>query len=171
MNARTLVLTPWYFPFTSVDWRVAVTLLYLRKAEVVASYPEEIRFPSTTIKMPAVIRLRRPQSATAQGAKFSQWDLCLRHDFTCPSCEAIQPASQLTNGRAGSRTRGGRTVWTNIFVAADHNARAGACASAMDGKRSRASFQPLQLQLESPLIDPATAPDEWRDTDEPERRR
>ena len=165
MNARTLVLTPWYFPFTTVDWRAAVTLLYLRKAEVVATYPEEIRSPSTTIKMPAVIRLRRQRTATWGDTKFSQSDLYLRDDFTCTGCDAALSASQLAYGHLGSRTRGGRTVWTNILTAGRGDTGPGARAATRGSARSTESMPlPLELPLDPPLVDPATAPDEWCDT-------
>ncbi len=165
MNARTLVLTPWYFPFATVDWRAAVTLLYLRKAAVVATYPEEIRSPSTTIKMPAVIRLRRQVESTQCGTEFSQSDLCLRRNFACAGFDVFLFTSQPTYDHLGARTRGGRTVWTNILTAGRGDTRPGARTAAPGSVRStQSSLQPLELPLDPPLVDPATAPDEWCDT-------
>ena len=59
MHTRTLVLTPWYFPHKVIRWEDAITLCYLGKVDVVVSYDDEIRSPSTTLRMPAVVRLRR----------------------------------------------------------------------------------------------------------------
>jgi len=172
MNARTLVLTPWYFPFTTVDWRAAVALLYLRKAEVVASYPEETRSPSTAFKMPAVIRLRRQQSASERGTKFSQSDLVLRHSFSCAGCDTIHPTSQLAYDHVPPRSRGGRTVWADLLVADGGSATTGARAAAKRGSRSpQPTFQPLELPLDPPLASPADAPDGWGDTTAVWRRR
>ena len=40
MTARTLVLTPWYFPHKVIAWQEAITLVYLDKVDVVANFDE-----------------------------------------------------------------------------------------------------------------------------------
>ena len=165
MNARTLVLTAGYFPFTIVDWKTAVTLLYLGKAEVVSSYDEEIRSPSTALKSPAVIRLRKQVRTTKRNVKFSRINVYVRDDFTCAYCGAKLPMSKLTYDHVLPRARGGRTVWTNILTACyDCNAKKGASTLAEAGMRpQRRAYQPLELPLHAPVVDPGSAPDEWRD--------
>ena len=83
MTSRTLVLTSWYFPHRIVTWEAAVTLVYLGKVDVLVSYDEEIRSPSTAIKMPAVVRLKKKTAATKRGVKFSRMNIYVRDDFAC----------------------------------------------------------------------------------------
>ena len=40
MHAKTLVLTPWYFPHKVIVWEEAITLLYLEKVDVVVNYDD-----------------------------------------------------------------------------------------------------------------------------------
>ena len=62
MAKRTLVLTPWYFPHKVVSWQTAVTMMYLGKVDVLVSYSEEIRSPSTVVwKTPSTTLSKRPR--------------------------------------------------------------------------------------------------------------
>jgi len=83
MAKRTLVLTPWYFPHKVVSWQTAVTMMYLGKVDVLVSYSEEIRSPSTTIKTPAVLRLKKKVITIKRGVRFSRLNVYTRDNFTC----------------------------------------------------------------------------------------
>ncbi len=87
MTARTLVLTSWYFPHKIVCWQDAITLMYLGKVDVVASYDEEDPLP---VHDPADAGRRAPQAhdpGEKHGVKFSRMNVYLRDDFTCAYCE------------------------------------------------------------------------------------
>ena len=165
MNARTLVLAPWYFPHTVIGWKHAVMLYCLGKVEVVESYTSEVGSPSTSIKTPAVVRLLEKISTTKRGVKFSRINVYLRDNFTCGHCGHKLPMSQLTYDHVLPRARGGLTRWDNIVTACYVcNAKKGARTPVDSGMQpNREPFQPLSLPLHPPLIDVRSAPAEWRD--------
>ena len=59
MSTRTLLLTAWYFPLRVLRWQDAVKMVYEGTVDGLAEYDEELRSPSVTWNMPAVVRLRR----------------------------------------------------------------------------------------------------------------
>jgi len=165
MNSRTLVLTSWYFPHKIVPWEAAVTLVYLGKAEVVVSYDEEIRSPSTAIKLPAVLRLKKKTATTKRGVKFSRINVYLRDDFTCQYCSVKQPVRGLTYDHVIPRAQGGRTEWENIVTACYpcNSAKGNRTPDQAGMFPRRDPIKPASLPLAPPRIDIATAPVEWRD--------
>ena len=79
MQTRTLVLTHWYFPHKVIRWQDAITLSCLGKVDVIVSYDDLIRSPSTTLRMPAVIRLRRKRWVSWEAiAILRMWSLMTR---------------------------------------------------------------------------------------------
>jgi len=165
MQSRTLVLTPWYFPHKVVRWEDAITLYFLGKVDVIVSYDDEVRSPSTTLRMPAVVRLRKKISAQRRGVRFSRINVYLRDDFTCAYCEMKLPRSLLTYDHVRPRSRGGRTEWENIVTACRPcNAKKANKTPDESGMWPRKPpYRPTTLPRLPPLIDPATAPIEWRD--------
>lgn len=165
MHTKTLVLTPWYFPHKVIRWEDAVTLSYLGKADVVVSYHDEIRSPSTTLRMPAVVRLRRKIARTKPGVRFSRLNVYVRDGFACAYCRLKLPMSKLTYDHVLPRSRGGRTEWENIVTAcAPCNARKANKTPDESGMwPNKPPHRPNSLPLMPPLIDPDTAPAEWRD--------
>ena len=93
---KTLVLSSWYFPHRIVSWESAVTLVFLEKAQVVVEYDEEVRSPSVSIRMPAVIRLNRPVKLTKTSPKLTRGNLYLRDGYCCVYCEERLPVRELT---------------------------------------------------------------------------
>ncbi len=165
MNTRTLLLTSWYFPHKIIRWQDAITMLYLNKADAVVDYSETVCSPSTTIPLPAVVRLRRHFGKVKRGVKFSRVNLFTRDDFRCQYCGDKKAMSKLTFDHVVPRSCGGRTEWNNIVAA---------CRPCNSLKRNRtpdesgmfphnAPRQPKSLPLMPPLIDAARAPLEWRD--------
>jgi len=165
MNSRTLVLTSWYFPHRIVSWEAAVTLVYLGKVDVLVSYSDEIRSPSTSIKVPAVLRLKKKTAATKRGVKFSRMNVYVRDDFACQYCGVKQSMSALTYDHVIPRAQGGRTEWENIVTACNLcNARKGNRTPDQAGMFPlRDPTRPISLPLVPPRIDVANAPAEWRD--------
>jgi 5-methylcytosine-specific restriction endonuclease McrA len=163
MQRHVLVLTSWYFPYQVIPWQAAITQLYLGKAERLADYAEEVRSPSITMKMPAVVRLRRDLGKRKRGIKFSRFNVYTRDDFRCQYCGERKPMRELTFDHVVPRAHGGSTTWDNIVTACKP------CNSAK-GRRScdeagmfprREPVRPKTLPLHSPVGDPDRAPTEW----------
>jgi 5-methylcytosine-specific restriction endonuclease McrA len=160
-----LLLTSWYFPHKIVRWEDAVTMLCLGKAETVIEYDEVVRSPSTAMRMPAVIRLRRSFGKVKRGVKFSRVNVFTRDGHRCQYCGGRFAASKLTFDHVLPRSCGGRTEWTNIVTACRPcNARKGNRTPDESGMFPiNEPRQPKVLPLTTPWIDVATAPHEWRD--------
>ena len=164
-HSRTLLLNQWYFPIKVVSWQDAVTLLYLEKVDVVVTYDDTIRSPTTSIKTPAVVRLRMKTRTTKRGVKFSRVNVFTRDSFTCQYCGTKLAMNLLTYDHVIPRSRGGRTQWDNIVTACyGCNSKKG------DRTPDEASMHPFRkperpksLPLTPPRIDVAKAPVEWRD--------
>jgi 5-methylcytosine-specific restriction endonuclease McrA len=120
---RTLVLSMSYEPVSIVSWKQAVTLLYSDKVEVVEEYDQPLRSPSTTIMIPAVVRLKKPFKRFRKPLKFSRSNVYARDQYRCQYCGQRFPVSELTYDHVIPRSQGGKTVWTNIATACEHDNR------------------------------------------------
>lgn len=107
---QTLILNQFYRPHEVVEWKDAVTAMFKGTVEVLVQYDEVLAhidrqtlatFPELrralrqvigtdaeelTIKVPAVLVLRRKTSHTKSGVKFSKINVCLRDNFSCQYC-------------------------------------------------------------------------------------
>src|SRR4051812_15668156 len=114
MNAQTLVLTPWYTPHKIISWQTAVVMSFLDKVEIVEEYDEILRSPSVSMKVPAVVRLKKSIGGIKRGVKFSKLNVLQRDGFRCQYCGAKGSADQLNYDHVIPRAQGGKTGWDNI---------------------------------------------------------
>jgi 5-methylcytosine-specific restriction endonuclease McrA len=162
MHTRTLLLTPWYFPLKILRWQDAVKLRYEEIVDVVVEYEDEIRSPSVTWRVPAVVRLRKMARTENRGVKFSRRNVYQRDGYRCQYCGERKHARELSYDHVVPRSAGGRTIWTNIVAACR------ACNTRKDDQTCdeasmwplRAPRRPLSLPLSPPLFD-REVPAEW----------
>jgi len=114
MSADCLVLTPWLAPHQAVCWQEAITLVYLQKADVLEHYDDVVSSPSTTLQLPAVIRLKKQISRRKTDVKFSRINVYLRDGFRCQYCGLKRQMKGLNFDHVIPRSQGGQTVWENI---------------------------------------------------------
>lgn len=164
MEARTLVLTPWYLPYRVISWQDAITMVYLEKVEVVVAYDEQIRSPSRTMEMPAVIRMRRKVTANRYRIRFSRLNVFMRDGFRCMYCGVEHSARELTFDHVVPRSQGGRTEWNNILSSCNTcNSKKGNRTPAQAGMDPiRYPFKPKSLPMRPQRLDLGRVPDEWR---------
>ena len=110
MEARTLLLTAWYFPIKILRWEDAVKMMYEELVDVVADYDETISSPSVTWQLPAVVRLRKKTRSTKRGVKFSRMNVYTRDKFCCQYCNTQVPMRGLSYDHVIPRSAGGKTV-------------------------------------------------------------
>lgn len=166
MSRRTLLLTPWYTPKTILHWQDAIKMMYEETVDVVVSYDEDIRSPSVTWKMPAVVRLRKLARKTQRGAvKFSRQNVYARDRYTCQYCSNRFEHEDLSYDHVVPKSAGGRRTFTNIVTAckACNLRKANMTCDQAGMFPLRAPFEPKSLPLLGPRIDAETAPDEWQD--------
>ena len=113
---RTLLLNATFEPIAIVPWKKAITLVFLRKVEVLSEYEREIMSVSRSMKLPAVVRLLRFVRNHRNGLRFSRRNVLLRDDYTCQYCGKRFEPKHLTCDHVVPKSRGGITEWTNIVT-------------------------------------------------------
>ncbi len=113
----TLLLNFTYEPLRIIDWKRAVILIYLGKAEPVSTYNIKIRSVSFSMDLPAVIRLLKyVKDGRRIYVRFSRENVYIRDNYTCQYCGRKFPSSKLTYDHVIPKSRGGETSWTNIVT-------------------------------------------------------
>ena len=105
-----------YFPLSLLSWQEAVSGMVQGRVAVVAEYDEWARSPSTRLRLPSVVALRRYVKGRSRVA-FTRYNVFLRDRFTCQYCQTRLPASALTFDHVVPRSRGGATSWSNVVAA------------------------------------------------------
>lgn len=161
--SRVLLLTPWMAPHKVISWETAITLYYLNKVDILETYDEEIKSPSVTMKLPAVVRLRTSLDTVKRGVKFSRVNVFLRDGFRCQYCGERKKMKELNYDHVVPRVKGGRTVWDNIVTACypcnDRKADKSLKESGM--KLLRQPYKPKTLPLAYLQFDRQSIPEVW----------
>jgi 5-methylcytosine-specific restriction endonuclease McrA len=105
-----------YFPLSLLSWQDAVNAVFSERVSVVAEYDAWARSPSTRVRLPSVVALRKYQR-TPRRVAFTRFNVFLRDRFTCQYCGEAFAASALTFEHVIPRSHGGRTTWSNIVTA------------------------------------------------------
>ncbi|MCH8156702.1 MAG: HNH endonuclease [Nitrospinae bacterium] len=115
-SIKSLVLNQTYEPLQFCSARRAIVMILTGRAEFLESDGFVVRSPSTTFKLPAVIRvLKRVKRARRKGVAFSKKNILRRDNFTCQYCGVNNHS--LTVDHILPKSRGGKTTWTNVVVA------------------------------------------------------
>lgn len=114
---RTLLLNATYEPLMVIDWRRAVSLVFLGKSDVLAEHSKVIRSPSQSMRVPSVLRLRERVRRAKPVVRFSRTNVYARDESRCQYCGEKFSASALTFDHVLPRSRGGQTTWQNIVTA------------------------------------------------------
>lgn len=162
MGLRTLVLNVYMQPHAVTSWQEGVTLAVCDKADVIAEYDDVCSSPSLSVKIPAVVRLRKEFSPHKRGVKFSRINVLTRDGFKCCYCGKKKSVEELNYDHVVPRSRGGKTEWTNIvsscFVC---NRRKGARTPKEAGLRMHfLPYRPKVLPMTQVLVR-GEKPDLW----------
>jgi len=113
---KVLLLNLTYEPLKIINWKKAVTLLLLGKVEVLEEYNKEVHAVSFKIKLPSVVRLLKLVKWKKAPVKFSRQNIYERDNYSCQYCGRHMPPEDLTYDHVIPKSRGGKTVWTNIVT-------------------------------------------------------
>ncbi len=166
MTTRTLLLTPWYVPTQILRWQDAIKMVYEETVDVIVEYDEEVRSPSVTWRMPAVVRLRKlKRDRTQNSVKFSRVNVYARDKRRCQYCGERFDEADLSYDHVVPKRAGGRRTWANIVTACKAcNSRKGSRSCDEVGMWPiRSPREPSSLPLTGPRIDVEKAPEEWQD--------
>lgn len=104
-------------PPSTINWKEAITYLWLEKVHVLEWYDDWIvRSSSWETKVPAVIMLKE-MHRRRRSPRFSRYNVHLRDMFTCQYCHIQLPQSKLTMDHVLPISKGGKTNWENIVSA------------------------------------------------------
>ncbi len=150
-------------PIQIMSWRDAIVDLYLGKVESVVDYNEEIRSPSTTMKLPAVVRILRKTSQIKHRVKFSKSNIVNRDSGRCQYCLTRLPISKLTYDHVFPRSRGGETTWENVVCACKkcNSKKADKTPEEAGMQLHTVPRQPHSLPVEPLRIREQNVPEQW----------
>ena len=138
----TLLLNASYEPLRIISWKKALTLFFAGKVEVIEEYDHQVHAITFAIKLPSIIRLLKyVRVKNHNKVKFSRANIYARDDYTCQYCGKKFPSEDLTFDHVTPRSKGGRTMWTNVVTA---------CSSC---NLVKASFMPHECGMH-PLTEP-----------------
>lgn len=134
-----------YLPLSAVQWKEAITYLWLDKCDVLEWYDDWIVRSSTwETRVPAVIMLKEFQKRRRM-PRFSKTNLYLRDLYTCQYCSTQFPRRLLTLDHVRPISMGGKTSWDNIVAACGPcNTRKG---NKMNMRPVKAPYQPDYYEL------------------------
>ena len=115
-NLRSLVLNGAYEPLQFTAARRALILVLLGKAEALESDGFYARTPTTTFRLPTVIKLHRYVRRPVKfGVAFSKKNVFKRDGHTCQYCGAR--GKDLTIDHVVPKSQGGASQWGNVVTA------------------------------------------------------
>ena len=106
-----------YLPLSAVQWKEAITYMYLDKCDVLEWYDDWIVSSANwETRVPAVIMLKEFQRRR-RTPRFSKTNLYLRDLYTCQYCNNQFSRNSLTLDHVKPISLGGKTNWENIVAA------------------------------------------------------
>lgn len=131
-------------PPSTIQWKEAITYLWLEKVHVLEWYDDWIvRSSSWETRVPAVIMLK-DMYRRRRTPRFSKYNVHLRDMFVCQYCYSQFPQTKLTLDHVLPISLGGKTSWENIVSAC------GPCNSQKSNKLikpKRIPYQPTYYEL------------------------
>lgn len=112
---KVVVLTRDYIPLMYCDMHRAITLVYLKKAEIVRESGDFLRSVSERFPIPKVIRLlsKLVRQVTPR-VTYTRKNIHVRDNYTCQYCGST---SNLTLDHVMPVSRGGKSTWENVVTA------------------------------------------------------
>jgi 5-methylcytosine-specific restriction endonuclease McrA len=114
---RALLLDRAYRPVRAVSWRRAVLLGMSGRVDVLEHYARQIRTPSRTVPLPAVLRVPHWSHRAPASVALTRRNVLLRDGHVCSYCGSPGHGRELTIDHVVPRSRGGRTAWDNVVAA------------------------------------------------------
>lgn len=127
-----------YFPLSIWPWQEAMKAIFRGSVTVVSEYELTVRSPSREFKLPSVLALKE-YIPLARTPAFTRFNVFLRDQWLCQYCGENYKTSELTFDHVIPRSKGGRTMWTNIVTACQ-------CCNMTKGNRLPAEAKMFPLQ-------------------------
>ena len=106
-----------YLPLSAVQWKEAITYMFLDKCTVLEWYDDWVVHSATwETKVPSVIMLK-DFMRRRRNPRFSKANLYLRDLYTCQYCNTPYSKQSLSLDHVIPLSKGGKTNWENIVAA------------------------------------------------------
>ncbi len=155
-----------YFPLSLWSWQDAIKAVFLDRVNIVSQYEQVVRSPNFEMRLPSVISLKE-YVPSARRPAFTRFNVFLRDRFCCQYCGTPFPTHELTFDHVIPRSRGGRTLWTNVVTACSscNLAKGSFTPRECDMHPLTEPFQPtaFQLQENGRAFPPGYLHESWRD--------
>jgi len=159
MNVSVLKLNQNYEPLEIINWKEALKLVFLEKAEAIKIYDIKIHTPNQEFNVPAIIRLFKQFKKPRKKIRFNKRNVFIRDNYMCQYCGLED--DKLTIDHIVPKVKGGRTEWTNVV----------ACCVDCNRKKRDKSLKEVGMKLRKkpiepdwmPLSIPNNIPDMWKD--------
>ena len=160
-----LLLNITYEPLKIINWKKAITMLFLGKVEVLEEYDREIHSVSFAIKLPSVVRLLKMVKKPKKPVKFSRQNIYARDRYQCQYCGARFSPEDLTYDHVIPKSRGGKTKWENIVTCCVecNRKKGGRTPSEAGMKLVRHPARPSWVPAIRVTIGFKKVPETWRD--------
>ena len=134
-----------YLPLSAIQWKEAITYMYLDKVEVLEWYDDwVVRSETWETRVPAVIMLKEFMRRRRR-PRFSKTNLYIRDLYTCQYCSNTFARPNLTLDHVRPLSLGGTTAWDNIVAACQRcNTQKG---NKMIMKPKRKPYEPNYYEL------------------------
>jgi hypothetical protein len=105
-------------PLSIWSWQDALVALLKGRVYPVANYDDVfVRSANKSFEVPSVVALKAYHRRKT--IAFTRYHVFLRDEFTCQYCGQRALAKELTFDHVLPRSKGGRTVWSNVRIATD----------------------------------------------------
>lgn len=105
-----------YYPLSLWPWQEAVKAIFRETVTVISQYDRTIRSPGMEMRLPSVLALKEYIPLERKPA-FTRFNVFLRDRWHCQYCASQFKTNELTFDHVIPRSRGGRTIWSNIVTA------------------------------------------------------
>ena len=145
---KVLTLSNTYEPLGLIPWEKAITLVYSGKVKILSEYTEEIRSPSTRMRIPSVVVFHNSRRNRVKSVRFSRKNVWIRDEGRCQYCANHVSINDFTLDHVLPKTRGGKTSWTNVVT----------CCVSCNQRKGDKPLATCGLKLLKPVVKPAILP-------------
>jgi 5-methylcytosine-specific restriction endonuclease McrA len=163
MEQRVLKLNQAYQPIEIINWKRAIKLILLGKAEVIKKYDCVISYGR--LNVPSVIRLIKSFHRPKIKVKFNKHNVFARDSWQCQYCNQVFSPSELTIDHVLPRSRGGKSHFANVVTCCKE------CNSTKGGRTPQEANMllhknptiPEWIPILTHIISKNSIPESWKD--------
>lgn len=133
------------FPPSIISSREALEAVFRNRVDVVEEWDTVFRSASLTVNAPKTVALKN-YANISQSPKFCRRSIYLRDRYRCQYCGERFPSEELTFDHVIPRSKGGKTIWTNILTACIkcNSAKADKMVN-HSGRKAAGEMRPLKM--------------------------